>query len=248
MLLQTECGADQMHIDRIVTWKVQGNFVNVTVPAVRIMDKNTAKRESSKTTNDKMFFERNSRQNGNNSQVNRTPDAYLQVRVDWPSPRQDLGVEEGSFLHSPSSASGSRGAATGYHRSSCGIRRSFTSRTPKISRWATGRSRFFASRDPSKVAFPNPLIHSKLTSRLNNSDNTKKKPKKSCRHQKKEKEVHVLKWDAKHTCLWNLKNRYFKNKAKKDRLWEDRCLAYLGPTHSKIPWNISGGILIKLTN
>lgn len=82
MLLQTECGADQMHIDRIVTLKVQENVVNVTIPAVRITDKNMAKRESSKTSNNKMFFQRICRQNGTNSQVNRTPDAHLQVRVD----------------------------------------------------------------------------------------------------------------------------------------------------------------------
>ena len=50
-----------------------------------------------------------------------------------------------------------------------------------------------------------------------------KKPKKSCRLRDEQEEGQVLEWIAEHPCLWNLKNKDYKNKALKDRLWEEKA-------------------------
>ena len=50
-----------------------------------------------------------------------------------------------------------------------------------------------------------------------------KKAKKSCRLTDEQEEAQVLEWVEKHPCLWNLKNKDYKNKALKDRLWGDKA-------------------------
>ena len=50
-----------------------------------------------------------------------------------------------------------------------------------------------------------------------------KKTKKSYRLQTEEEESQVREWIEEHPCLWNMKNKDYKNKAKKERLWDDKA-------------------------
>ena len=51
----------------------------------------------------------------------------------------------------------------------------------------------------------------------------KKNPKKTCRLRNEQEEGELLEWVAENPCLWNLKHRDFKNKAMKNRMWEDKA-------------------------
>ena len=52
---------------------------------------------------------------------------------------------------------------------------------------------------------------------------SKGKSRKSCRLQSEEQESDVLEWVAENPCLWNQKNKDYKNKGKKDRLWQEKA-------------------------
>ena len=58
---------------------------------------------------------------------------------------------------------------------------------------------------------------------LSRGKQTTEKAKKSCRLTDEQEEAQVLEWVEKHPCLWNLKNKDYKNKALKDRLWGDKA-------------------------
>ena len=55
------------------------------------------------------------------------------------------------------------------------------------------------------------------------SGSKSKKTKKSYRLQTEEEESQVLEWIEEHPCLLNMKNKDYKNKAKKERLWDDKA-------------------------
>lgn len=58
----------------------------------------------------------------------------------------------------------------------------------------------------------------------------KTKKKKNCRLRNDQEEAEILEWVEEHPCLWNLKHREYRNKALKNRLWEEKAqeLGYEG--------------------
>jgi len=83
--------------------------------------------------------------------------------------------------------------------------------------------------DPEEIhvraASPSPS-HSSVSSQSTHKSSkskSKKKTKKTCRLRDEQEEGQVLEWVEEHPCLWNLKHKDFKNKAKKERLWEDKA-------------------------
>jgi hypothetical protein len=50
----------------------------------------------------------------------------------------------------------------------------------------------------------------------------KKKSKKSCHLKDEDQEAAVLEWVEANPMLWNQKDKEFKNKSKKDRMWEEK--------------------------
>lgn len=57
-----------------------------------------------------------------------------------------------------------------------------------------------------------------------------KKPKQSCPLKDETEEGVVLEWVQEHPCLWDMKHRDFKNRHRKDRLWDEKAqeLGYTG--------------------
>lgn len=55
------------------------------------------------------------------------------------------------------------------------------------------------------------------------SSQKSKKPKKSCKLTDEQEEGQVLEWVQEHPCLWDQKNKDFKNRAMKDRLWDEKA-------------------------